>query len=270
MLAKDSRVEKARAVDIVMTAKRLGAQLKHTGGEWRGPCPHCGGTDRFVITPAKGLFICRGGGEHAQGDIIEMVRHARACEFDEALELITGERREARQTRKTNGHAVPPPDEESPPWPQDEPRAATGGESEGRPLDDQERDERARWAALRGEPAHVYSYRDEADARRYEKLRYEWIQPSTGERTKTFLMRRPAMPGDRKDKIRDGWVYSVPLEGQRIPYNLAGLLEGIEAGETVLIPEGEKKVELLKSWGLTATCTDQGAGHWAPELCEYF
>ena len=29
------------------------------GGEWAGPCPFCGGRDRFRVQPEKGLWFCR-------------------------------------------------------------------------------------------------------------------------------------------------------------------------------------------------------------------
>jgi hypothetical protein len=53
-----------RRPDILDTAWRLGlrARLKKTGGEWTGPCPRCGGRDRFSISPSKGLWNCRGCG----------------------------------------------------------------------------------------------------------------------------------------------------------------------------------------------------------------
>lgn len=47
------------------------------GGEWHGPCPACGGTDRLVVnatggTDGRGLFWCRGCG--ASGDAVALVQ----------------------------------------------------------------------------------------------------------------------------------------------------------------------------------------------------
>jgi hypothetical protein len=84
-------IEKARAADIVALAERVGARLKHvraTEWKWAGPCPACGGTDRFSLNKERGIFNCRGFGG---GDAIAMVRHALGLNFVEAVEFITGE-----------------------------------------------------------------------------------------------------------------------------------------------------------------------------------
>jgi hypothetical protein len=78
-------------------AWRLGlrARLKRTGGEWIGPCPRCGGTDRFSINPAKQLFNCRGCG--VGGDSIDLLRHLTGSSFVEAAAQIDGAPRSERQ-----------------------------------------------------------------------------------------------------------------------------------------------------------------------------
>jgi phage/plasmid primase-like uncharacterized protein len=43
-----------------------------------GPCPVCGGTDRFSINTRKQFFNCRGFGG---GDVIAMVQHLDGCTF---------------------------------------------------------------------------------------------------------------------------------------------------------------------------------------------
>lgn len=82
---------KRRAVesDILQQAVRLGAKLKRAGREWIGPCPFCGGTDRFSINPMKAKWHCRGHG--GGGDAIGMVMHIAGLSFLEAIEDITGE-----------------------------------------------------------------------------------------------------------------------------------------------------------------------------------
>ena len=45
----------ARATDIMAVAEGLGAQLHRVGAaEWAGPCPRCGGTDRFGVNTRIG------------------------------------------------------------------------------------------------------------------------------------------------------------------------------------------------------------------------
>jgi phage/plasmid primase-like uncharacterized protein len=81
-------IEQARAVLIELDLARRGVQLKRQGGELVGPCPRCGGRDRFGISLRKQLFICRGA---AGGDVIAMVQHLDQCSFTVAVERLTGE-----------------------------------------------------------------------------------------------------------------------------------------------------------------------------------
>jgi hypothetical protein len=53
-----------------------------------GPCPRCGGKDRFGINNQKQVFNCRGCG--VGGDIIALVQLLDDCNFIEACEHLTG------------------------------------------------------------------------------------------------------------------------------------------------------------------------------------
>jgi len=57
--------------------------------EREGPCPVCGGTDRFSIHVRKQLFNCRGFGG---GDVIAMVQHLDGCSFVDAVHTLAGAR----------------------------------------------------------------------------------------------------------------------------------------------------------------------------------
>jgi putative DNA primase/helicase len=81
--------ERARAADILVEAVARGAKLKRVGHEHVGPCPVCGGTDRFAINTRKRAYICRGAGG---GDVISMVQHIDGVSFMQACESLTGER----------------------------------------------------------------------------------------------------------------------------------------------------------------------------------
>jgi hypothetical protein len=52
-----------------------------------GPCPMCGGTDRFSINTRKQVFNCRGLGG---GKVIDMVMHLDGCDFVTAVRTLTG------------------------------------------------------------------------------------------------------------------------------------------------------------------------------------
>src|SRR6266536_1380392 len=58
------------------------------GGEYAGPCPFCGGTDRFRIWPNRDphevVYWCRQCGK--QGDVIQFLRDKEGLSFEEACE----------------------------------------------------------------------------------------------------------------------------------------------------------------------------------------
>jgi hypothetical protein len=76
--------------DILTTAQRLGAKpISRNSPEHEGPCPMCGGKDRFSVNVRKQVFNCRGCG--VGGDVIDLVRHVRGLRFVEAREWVGGE-----------------------------------------------------------------------------------------------------------------------------------------------------------------------------------
>lgn len=54
-----------------------------------GPCPNCGGTDRFAIHTRKNTFLCRRCGISGVG-VIDLVMRTEGVEFVAACEIITG------------------------------------------------------------------------------------------------------------------------------------------------------------------------------------
>lgn len=82
---------KARANDVgLLAAARLcGAVLRRQGAEHVGPCPFCGGRDRFSVNPAKGKWNCRGA--EGGGQAVGLVMHGLGLEFKAACALLTGE-----------------------------------------------------------------------------------------------------------------------------------------------------------------------------------
>jgi hypothetical protein len=80
------QVENARAVRIEDEAARRDIHLQGRGSEREGPCPICGGTDRFSINTKKQVWNCRGCDEG--GDIIALVMHLDRLAFSEAVEKL--------------------------------------------------------------------------------------------------------------------------------------------------------------------------------------
>jgi hypothetical protein len=90
--------------DIKYVAERLGARLRRCGNEYAGPCPRCGGRDRFSINVKKGLWNCRGC--DVGGDTIALTRHVLDCSFSDAKEFIGDDR--AYEPRVSTTKPEPP------------------------------------------------------------------------------------------------------------------------------------------------------------------
>jgi hypothetical protein len=101
----------------------------------------------------------------------------------------------------------------------------------------------------------TYDYVDEVGEFQFQVVRYK---------PKDFRQRRRPRPGDPRDKVRGGWVWSV--DGAHVvPYRLPEALEAIANGAPVFIVEGEKDADNLTKLGIVATCNAGGAGNWRPE-----
>lgn len=87
----------APILDIIGRDTTLRRESASDGGSWAGPCPFCGGTDRFVVRPggrpSEGLapgWLCRGC--HPKGGtIIDYVIMREGVTFREACEILASE-----------------------------------------------------------------------------------------------------------------------------------------------------------------------------------
>ena len=95
----------------------------------------------------------------------------------------------------------------------------------------------------------TYDYTDENGNLLFQKQRF--VDKDTGK--KTFRQRRRTEDGD--------WVYNLDGVNQ-VLYNLPEVLEAIKEGTNVVVVEGEKDVETLRSLGRVATTMPGGAGKW--------
>lgn len=84
----DRVADRARSVRIEDEAARRGIVFR--GRQHAGPCPACGGTDRFWIDTKKQAWGCR----HCctGGDVIQLVRHVDGVGFKEAIEILADEK----------------------------------------------------------------------------------------------------------------------------------------------------------------------------------
>lgn len=85
------------AVRIEEEISRRGIKLRGSGPERCGPCPVCGGTDRFSINTKKQLWNCRGCVKG--GDVIELVRYLDGCDFRMAFQRLGGDDRSLASAR---------------------------------------------------------------------------------------------------------------------------------------------------------------------------
>lgn len=90
MRRDDPRVPEARAIPLAEVVARLDVPgLHRTGHELVGPCPVCGGSDRFGVNARKGVWQCRRCG--GKGDGIALVRFVLGCDFVAALDWLVGQ-----------------------------------------------------------------------------------------------------------------------------------------------------------------------------------
>jgi hypothetical protein len=151
----------------------------------------------------------------------------------------------------------------------------------------------------------TYTYHDAEGQVAFEVVRSVFKQAdgcyaigADGKRIKSFAQRRPSgetdggwlwgigagefmRAGPGKDWItfsetkfskyptrtRQRKVFDTPAPV--LPYRLPELLQALAANQTILIPEGEKKVERIRELGFPATCNAGGAKKWSAEHTTY-
>ncbi len=89
MSVSSDLIRRARAVPVESVIEKHGIKLRGRGDSRCGPCPACGGVDRFSINVRKQVFNCRGCG--AGGDVIALIQFLDGVGFLEAVEILSGE-----------------------------------------------------------------------------------------------------------------------------------------------------------------------------------
>jgi hypothetical protein len=96
-IASSDALQAVSHIDILAFALSLGARVKRSGSEHVGPCPKCGGRDRFSVNVRKQVFYCRGCA--VGGDVIDLARCILGVSFHEALDFIGAERERERASQ---------------------------------------------------------------------------------------------------------------------------------------------------------------------------
>jgi hypothetical protein len=180
--AFDAWVDRAKAVSTLNAAFKFGFAPKggrnvRASSELTGPCPRCGGVDRFSIKPTEGLWNCRGAGKGG-ADAISLTRYLlRDGSFLEAVEHLTGEPKPGRAL--------------TPPSPED--LAARAAEHEQRRLADE--------AKREGETKKFNQFRE--DERRRCRNLWQGAQPAAGSLVEAYLRWRgiPGVPAGAKLRL---------------------------------------------------------------------
>lgn len=102
--AFDAWVDEARAVAVADAIQRFPHGLKRVGAELVGPCPACGGRDRFSVNPRKNVWHCRSSAKG--GDAIALVEYLSGCDFLGACEQLTGRAPPTGEKGKGPDHAL--------------------------------------------------------------------------------------------------------------------------------------------------------------------
>lgn len=117
-------IERAREEADLLALTGLAGRRRTAGtngGEWKGPCPFCGGSDRFCVWPEHpdgcGRWWCRQC--KRSGDAIDFVREKYNLDFDAAIRQLLGgtvpveddapDNARAAQRRTTPATAAGPP-----------------------------------------------------------------------------------------------------------------------------------------------------------------
>lgn len=89
--APDHRLEEAKAIPAREMISRLGIERLHpTGEEMVGPCPMCGGRDRFAINLRTHAYLCRKC-DIRGGDNVALAQDILGLDFRRALSWLCGD-----------------------------------------------------------------------------------------------------------------------------------------------------------------------------------
>jgi DNA primase len=79
--------QEIRILDLVGGLKKVAST---GGGEYAGPCPICGGTDRFRVQPASNIWLCRNCTNGAWRDVVDFIALRDNVSLAEAARIVSG------------------------------------------------------------------------------------------------------------------------------------------------------------------------------------
>lgn len=252
-------------------------------GDLWANCPfHNEKSPSFHADNGKGIYHCFGCG--ATGDHFRFLTEKAGMDFPDAVRLVAqmagidaGDGQQGRSAARQRQEA---------PKPSNEPRRAENPAS-------------GKWTIVEVDPYHT---RDGELS--YEVCRIQWKLPDgswelgkKGKPKKTFVQRRPSgrddgakawglsegeymrsAPGRDWKPFAQGVFDEWPQgeRGLRLPevehtiFHHQELEIAIEAGKTILLPEGERKAKVAEAMGFGGTTNSGGAANWQDRFAEYF
>jgi len=85
----ETKIQQAKAADIIpLIPTELKRVSGYNGGEYAGPCPWCGGDDRFRAWPKTGRYWCRQC--NRKGDVVDLIKDLHGLTFEEAVDRLAG------------------------------------------------------------------------------------------------------------------------------------------------------------------------------------
>lgn len=109
--------------------------------------------------------------------------------------------------------------------------------------------------------------RDKWDASLAEAS-YDYVNEQGTLLFQVLRMPRKEFPARRLEE-EGQWRWGI--EGvRRVLYRLPEVIQAVKDSKTIVIVEGEKDVEAVRSKGQVATCNPGGAGKWRPEYTQFF
>lgn len=211
------------------------------GKEWR-----YGNNGSLEVRTDKGLFHNHETG--AKGGTLALIEEMKGLKGREAFEWMKSIGVEIDDGRRVNGSHPP----------------KTNGHANGAAIHAAP-EQRAKPAGKR-EIVETYPFRDADGVVLYEEVRFQtrlpngkWETGESGKPTKTIRQRRPDPdnPGE--------WLWNLDGVAHALydfPEIREEMLLAPSERRAIFIPEGPRKCEVLKGWGLLATTNGGGAANW--------
>ncbi len=240
----DEQIERAKGVDIVETWNREvgiplikeGPRFKAESNPFREEC-----NPSLYVGGYQRNFVIDYGDNNKGYTTIDLVMHGRGCNFIEAVRVLLVE---------YLGDCIPDlePDRTNGTYRQTPARSTTTTTPKN-----------VRSTIPVGARETDYKYLDLAGQPRFLVRRFDYIE--NGAKKKTFRQFTFLSDGN----IKTG-VQGVEL----LPYRIDEVAASIRQGQPVVLCEGEKDADLVRSCWLTATCNPMGAGKWRESYNKYF